>query len=56
MVEKAVEGMKKLSAIGYRYPIPVYGAECDAYPTMAAAYPKRFKLLEEKARQAEVKK
>jgi uncharacterized protein (DUF169 family) len=33
-VEKAVEGMLKLSSIGFRFPIPFYGAEHDPLPAL----------------------
>lgn len=39
MVEKAIEGLRKLSAVGLRLPIPFHGAECDPSPALAAAYP-----------------
>jgi uncharacterized protein (DUF169 family) len=40
MIEKAIEGMQKLSASGIRYPIPVYGAECDPLPVLIRGNPK----------------
>jgi len=38
-VEKAIAGMQELSAVGLRYPIPFYGAECDPSPALNRAYP-----------------
>ncbi len=40
MIEKAIEGMQKLAALGIRYPIPVYGAECDPLPALSRTDPK----------------
>lgn len=36
---KAIEGMKRLSANGLRYPIPQYGIQSDARAGLAASYP-----------------
>jgi len=40
LVETAIEGMKRLSAVGLRLPIPIHGAEHDPRPALARAYPK----------------
>jgi uncharacterized protein (DUF169 family) len=40
MIEQSIEGMQKLSASGFRYPYPIYGAECDPLPILARANPK----------------
>jgi uncharacterized protein (DUF169 family) len=39
LVEKAIQGMHKLSAIGLRLPIPFHGAEHDPKSALALAYP-----------------
>jgi uncharacterized protein (DUF169 family) len=36
-IEGAIEGMQKLSALGFRYPFPIYGAEVDPLPVFARA-------------------
>ncbi len=46
LVEKAVEGMRKLAAVGLRMPIPIHGAECDPSPALAAAYPESSEYRE----------
>jgi len=43
IVGKAIEGMRKLSAVGLRFPIPFYGAECDPSPFLATVYPTAVK-------------
>ncbi len=37
-LEIAIEGLRQLSAVGMRYPIPIHGAECDPLPSLARAY------------------
>jgi len=39
MVQTALEGMKRLSAVGLRLPIPIHGAEGDPQTALSAAYP-----------------
>jgi uncharacterized protein (DUF169 family) len=41
LLEKALEGMQKLSAVGLRLPIPFHGAEGDPSAALAFAYPKK---------------
>jgi hypothetical protein len=38
-VSKAIEGLKKLAAVGLKLPIPFHGAECDPLPSLDMAYP-----------------
>lgn len=39
MVQTAIDGLKKLSAVGLRMPIPMHGAEHDPSPALGRAYP-----------------
>ena len=41
LMEKAVKGLQKLSAVGLRLPIPFHGAEHDPKSALSAAYPKK---------------
>ncbi|MEE8397967.1 MAG: DUF169 domain-containing protein [Desulfobacterales bacterium] len=41
LVETALEGMRRLSAVGLRLPIPIHGAEGDPQIALSAAYPKK---------------
>jgi len=47
LLDSAIEGMQQLWAVGLRYPIPLYGAECDPLPTLGRAYPQ---ILERRRR------
>jgi len=51
MVERAIEGMRRLSAVGLRFPIPFHGAEIDPSSALSRAYPddKQYKEAKEKA-------
>jgi uncharacterized protein (DUF169 family) len=39
LITKAIEGMKKLAAVGLKLPIPFLGAETDPLPSSNALYP-----------------
>jgi len=39
LIETALEGLRRLSAVGLRLPIPFHGAEFDPAPALALAYP-----------------
>lgn len=42
-LEKAIAGLKGLSAAGLRYPIPPYGAQVDPRAGLARSYPEKYK-------------